>query len=92
MLKLIFYLAIFFFFRLLQKLKEDISVFLCLERIENLKVEDKIFYEWDFDPWSSSSGISENQESDNEMQENDSGQQESQFHYGNNIKIIKGVL
>ena len=65
-----------------------------MEKITN---ECNIFYDWDIDPWSSSSSeLSENQESDLEILDNNTIQndisEESQFFYGSNIKIITGVL
>ncbi|KAK6630890.1 hypothetical protein RUM44_003060 [Polyplax serrata] len=79
-------------FRLLKALRKEISVFLSLERIENLKDSDTTFYDLDMVSWNSSLGVSENQESDNEFQENNEVPQESESIFGSNIKIITGIL
>lgn len=67
-------------------------MFLSLERIENLKDSDTTFYDLDMVSWNSSLGVSENQESDNEFQENNEVPQESESIFGSNIKIITGIL
>ncbi|KAK6632682.1 hypothetical protein RUM43_013452 [Polyplax serrata] len=79
-------------YRLLKALRKEISVFLSLERLENLKDSDTTFYDLDMVSWNSSLGVSENQESDNEFQENNEVPQESESIFGSNIKIITGIL
>lgn len=70
----------------MKKLKKEIATFLHLERIEYFKGTDKIFEEYF---WEHSDRYW-NDDSDTESQASVEVQEDSEFYYGRNLKIISG--